>query len=135
MHCRLCICIGFKLHVDIQVLMYTHKSVCGCNSILDLRNQLTRLGFQAFVKPVLLLFQGGVTGLCVDSYLPRLLLSHYETHCAVSTNSFSQSYESLFCHVISALLRENITVLHCVLRPCCDFESDFTLIMHKKRQR
>lgn len=91
--------------------MYTHKSVCGCNSILDLRNQLTRLGFQGFVKPVLLLFHGGVTGLCVDSYLTLLLLSYYETHCAVPTNSFSQSYESLFCHVHQFCIAESKTSL------------------------
>lgn len=66
--------------------------ICGCNLILDLRNQLTRLGFQAFVSPPTLLFKGRVSKVCACVH-GMLLFAEvivqllWDTLCAISTHN------------------------------------------------
>ena len=56
--------------MDVLLPSHAHTHACfisevhlirGCNLILNLRNQLTRLGFQAFVSLLTPLFKGGVS--------------------------------------------------------------------------
>lgn len=54
------------LKTDTLRFLSAAHLICGCNPILNLGNQLTRLGFHAFVLP---LFEGGVSSLCVFNAL------------------------------------------------------------------
>lgn len=83
-------CHTFALNVDCPLVVWnkvhahTHlvsavPLVFGCNFTLDLRNQLTRLGFRAFV--LLLAFEG----VCWMLYLPMLLCSAAMAHDVLFT--------------------------------------------------